>query len=68
MSVAAPPFPFSRTVSHTREDDHASATDMARRGGGPQDRALYQCACGSVFTAAVSTSVGCPTCGSGQAW
>ena len=25
---------------------------MARRAGGPQDRALYNCACGYVFTAA----------------
>ncbi|MGI8624809.1 MAG: hypothetical protein ACR2NB_15315 [Solirubrobacteraceae bacterium] len=51
-----------------REDDHATATDLARRGGGPQHRALYECACGSVFTAPVSTSVGCPDCGGGQAW
>lgn len=68
MTVAAPPFPARRTVSLDREDDPATATDLARRGGGPQDRALYQCSCGFVFTAAVSTSVGCPTCGSGQAW
>ena len=40
----------------------------ARRGGGPQDRALYTCACGYVFTAPVSTSVACPHCGSDQAW
>jgi hypothetical protein len=45
-----------------------SATELARRGGGPQDCALYTCSCGFVFTAAVSTSVGCPHCGSGQAW
>jgi hypothetical protein len=40
----------------------------ARRGGGPQDRALYSCACGYAFTAYVSTSVACPHCGTGQAW
>ena len=40
----------------------------ARRGGGPQDRALYACVCGFVFTAAVTTSVGCPHCGTEQAW
>ena len=40
----------------------------ARRGGGPQDRALYSCACGYSFMAAVTTSVGCPHCGAEQAW
>ena len=40
----------------------------ARRGGGPQDRALYTCACGYVFTAPVSTSVACPHCRTDQAW
>ena len=44
------------------------ATGSARRAGGPEDRALYACACGHAFTAPVSTSVGCPRCGAGQAW
>lgn len=39
-----------------------------RRADGPEDRALYHCHCGFVFQAAVSTSVGCPHCGSAQAW
>src|SRR3954468_10496166 len=52
-------------VTHARA---ASATDLARRGGGPQDQALYTCSCGCAFTAAVSTSVGCPHCGTAQAW
>lgn len=68
MTVAAPPSPIHRAPAQHCEGDHATATDLARRGGGPQDRALYQCSCGSVFTAAVTTSVGCPACGSGQAW
>ncbi len=69
MPVGAPPLPRPATVTpRVREDDHATATDLARRGGGPQHRALYECACGSVFTAPVSTSVGCPDCGGGQAW
>ena len=34
----------------------------------PEDRAVYHCHCGYVFEAAVSTSVGCPHCGSAQAW
>jgi hypothetical protein len=33
-----------------------------------EDQAMYSCACGFVFRAAVSTSVGCPHCGGSQAW
>jgi hypothetical protein len=40
----------------------------ARRAGGPEDRALYSCACGFVFMAAVTTGVDCPHCGTEQAW
>ena len=43
-------------------------TSAARRGGGPEDRALYSCTCGFAFKAAVTTSVGCPHCGTEQAW
>jgi predicted Zn-ribbon and HTH transcriptional regulator len=39
-----------------------------RDSGGPDDTATYHCACGYVFESAVSTSVACPHCGSGQAW
>ena len=40
-----------------------------RRLHGPtQDVAVYNCHCGYVFEATVSTSVGCPHCGTGQAW
>jgi Zn finger protein HypA/HybF involved in hydrogenase expression len=46
----------------------ATETDSARRAGGPEDRALYACACGHAFMAPVSTSVGCPRCGASQAW
>ena len=45
-----------------------AATVSAQRGGGPQDSALYQCACGCRFHAAVSASVGCPGCGGDQPW
>jgi hypothetical protein len=34
----------------------------------PEDSALYLCECGEGFTAAVTTSVTCPSCGHGQAW
>jgi hypothetical protein len=43
-------------------------TRAARRGGGPEDTALYSCTCGFVFKATVTTSVGCPHCGTEQAW
>ena len=46
----------------------SSATLDARRGPASQDKALYACMCGYAFTAAVTTSVGCPHCGSEQAW
>ena len=46
----------------------ASGTRDARRGDGPQDRALYTCMCGFAFTAKVTTSVDCPHCGTEQAW
>jgi hypothetical protein len=40
----------------------------AKRSGGPEDRALYTCSCGYAWEAEVSTSVGCPHCGTSQAW
>jgi hypothetical protein len=43
-------------------------TRAARRGGGPEDTALYSCMCGYAFKATVTTSVGCPHCGTEQAW
>ncbi len=46
----------------------SAAQARARRSGGPQDRALYRCGCGYAFKAEVSTSVGCPHCGTAQAW
>jgi hypothetical protein len=39
-----------------------------RQAGGPEDRATYACVCGMQFEAPVSTSVACPSCGSGQSW
>jgi Zn finger protein HypA/HybF involved in hydrogenase expression len=39
-----------------------------RAAGGPIDRASYSCECGYMFVAAVSTTVLCPHCGTGQAW
>jgi hypothetical protein len=39
-----------------------------KRANVSEDAALYNCACGYVFKAPVTTSVGCPHCGSAQAW
>jgi hypothetical protein len=51
--------PLTPEVAETRD---------ARRGGGPEDQALYSCMCGYIFTAKVTTSVDCPHCGVEQAW
>jgi hypothetical protein len=40
----------------------------AKRSGGPEDHALYSGHGGYAFKAAVTTSVGCPHCGTHQAW
>ena len=53
--------PRSRTAVH-------QALARAKRSGGPEDQALYSCHCGYAFKAEVSTSVGCPHCGTNQAW
>jgi hypothetical protein len=39
-----------------------------KRANVSEDAALYSCSCGYVFKAAVTTSVGCPHCGSAQPW
>jgi hypothetical protein len=68
--------PKRRASRHTRstqpaprpEPPEPAETRAARRGGGPEDKALYSCMCGFAFKAAVTTSVGCPHCGTEQAW
>jgi hypothetical protein len=52
------PTAVERPAQHMRE----------RAAGGPEDVARYECACGFVFKAPVSASVGCPHCGSAQDW
>lgn len=39
-----------------------------RAAGGPQDRALYRCACGYAFLAPVEAGVHCPNCSAEQSW
>ena len=46
----------------------APARERNQRANVSQDAALYTCSCGYVFKAAVTTSVGCPHCGTAQAW
>jgi hypothetical protein len=59
----------SRRRSGTRRDEAVSpARERNKRANVSEDAALYTCGCGYVFTAAVTTSVGCPHCGSAQAW
>lgn len=46
----------------------ATETQLAARAGGPEDRALYTCGCGFAWKGAVTATVGCPHCGTAQAW
>ena len=50
------------------EDLRASERLRAQRTPAPEDQALYRCQCGYRFKADVTTSVGCPHCGTAQAW
>lgn len=61
----APLVPPARRAA-ARFDD--GAPSRRRLHGATQDVAVYNCRCGYVFEATVSTSVGCPHCGAGQAW
>ena len=65
--------PRRERAPHARPDTAprpatAHAQARAKRSGGPEDVALYTCQCGFAFKAAVTTSVGCPQCGTSQAW
>lgn len=44
------------------------AAQRVREAGGPSDLATYACECGFLFAASVTTTVGCPHCGTAQAW
>ncbi len=58
----------SLAVQHDLTAQPDPAVQRVREAGGPVDQASYTCACGYLFLAAVSTTVTCPHCGSGQAW
>jgi len=64
---------FSRRLPRRGPKRRAAAAASAsrernQRANASQDAALYNCSCGYVFKAAVTTSVGCPHCGTDQAW
>ena len=61
--------PFRRTRATTeRRDGERDRQVTRRRAAVCDDKAFYACSCGYAFTASVSTTVGCPHCGSTQAW
>jgi predicted Zn-ribbon and HTH transcriptional regulator len=66
--TATLPRPRRRPTSGPGRTNVLRLLARAKRSGGPEDHALYRCQCGYVFRAEVSTSVGCPHCGTSQAW
>ncbi len=63
----------SLTLPRRRSRKRSKATvgadrERNQRANINQDAALYSCSCGYIFKAAVTTNVGCPHCGSAQAW
>jgi hypothetical protein len=57
-----------RRHARSRHVTRPPAEPRRRESGPSQDNALYNCHCGFVFQAAVTTSVDCPHCGNAQAW
>jgi hypothetical protein len=57
-----------RGASGRAQTTASPGRERNKRANVNQDAALYSCSCGYVFKAAVTTSVGCPHCGSAQAW
>lgn len=60
--------PALRLVPPLSEGDGVREARRHRESVIAQDQGSYQCGCGAVFTAAVSTTVACPACGGDQAW
>ncbi len=60
------PAPAPEPDAAAQEPDIAA--QRVREAGGPTDLASYSCQCGYLFTAAVTTTVECPHCGTSQAW
>jgi hypothetical protein len=64
--------PRTRHLPHRPTEPRSTAMPVsqarARRGSGPEDRALYGCECGFAWTGEVTASPSCPHCGQPQAW
>jgi hypothetical protein len=59
---------LSRGSSSRPQGTASPGRERNKRANVSQDAATYSCSCGYIFKAAVTTSVGCPHCGSSQAW
>ena len=57
-----------RSARRRRPATPCASTVDAQRCGATEDTALYACHCGYAFKAEVTTTVGCPHCGTQQAW
>jgi hypothetical protein len=57
-----------RRLGGRRSDAASPGRERNKLANVSEDAALYNCECGYIFKAAVTTSVGCPHCGSAQAW
>ena len=63
------PLPLSRRRFRKRSKAaRTSGEERKPRDTVTQDSAQYNCSCGYIFKAAVTTDVGCPHCGTDQAW
>jgi hypothetical protein len=63
------PLPLHRRRPSRRSEARpAPQRERNKRANVSEDAATYSCECGYVFKAPVTTSVGCPHCGTAQAW
>jgi hypothetical protein len=75
VEIAPQPAPGKNEAAKRLEQTSSQSTEVAdptrrraRAAGGPVDLASYNCQCGLVFSASVSTTVSCPHCGAEQDW
>ena len=66
--AAVPEADLAAPEPHTAVLEPDIAARRVREAGGPSDLATYACECGYLFAASVTTTVGCPHCGTPQAW
>jgi hypothetical protein len=66
--ASGPTAAATATTAAAPTDGVDAVSQRVRAAGGPTDEACYTCACGYVFSAAVSTTVTCPRCHRDQAW